>query len=81
MSFGCRRLGLNRPPYLNGTPIHTHTRPHLYTLVPTSFSQIELALIDLNFYNDGTPPKEGQCTPPLQKQKKKSEKERMSELT
>ena len=31
------------------------SRYHLYTLASTSFSQIELTLRDLNFYNDGTP--------------------------
>ena len=41
--------------FLNETPTHAHTRPHLYTLAPTSSSQIELTLRDLNFYSDGTP--------------------------
>ena len=46
-----------------GTPTHTHNRSHLYTLVPNSFTQIELALRDLNFFSDGTPPKKGPMSP------------------
>ena len=45
--------------FLMGTPSHTHTRSHLYTLVLTYFSQIKLALRVLNFYSDVTSLKEG----------------------
>ena len=67
--------------FLNGTPMrshtHTHTRSHLYTLTPTSFSQFELALRDLNFFSDGTPPKRRPMNPTYTKTKdieKKKEK-------
>ena len=55
--FGGRRLGplFLKKLFLNETPTHSHTRSQLYTLAPTSFSQIELTLRDLNFYSDGTP--------------------------
>ena len=52
-----------------GTPIHRHTRSHLYTLVLTYFSQIKLALRVLNFYSDVTSLKEGKGALPLQKKK------------
>ena len=57
-----------------GTLTHTHTRSHLYTLVPTPFSQIKHALRAVNFYSGGIPIKEGQCAH-LCKNKRKREKE------
>ena len=80
MSFGYERIGLDSPlflkkSFLNGTPIHTHTRSHLYTLVPTFFSQIELVLRDLNFYSEEHLQKRANA-PHLCKNKRKKKKKK-----
>ena len=38
-----------------GTYTHTHIRSHLYTLVPTSLSEIEFTLRGFNFISDRKP--------------------------
>ena len=61
--------------------LHTHIKSHFYTLVPIYFSQIELALRDFNFYSDGTPSKESQCTPIFAKTKENEKKKKKQKKT
>ena len=34
--------------------MHTHTRPHVYTLVPTPLSEIEFTMGEVEFLSDET---------------------------
>ena len=38
--------------------MHTHTRSHVYTLFPASFSETEFSLRNFNFFSDRTLSKE-----------------------
>ena len=80
VSSSCERLDIEPPCFSTNNflmeLLHTHIRSHFFTLVPIYFSQIELALRDFNFYSDGTPSKESQCTPVFAKTKENEKKKK-----